>query len=182
MGKKYAIMFADVARGTAMYDKLGNNEAEKQIAWCIQTMTDITNSHGDHVIKTIDDEIMASFGSTTEAAIDMQTNISGNIANRLSIRISLHYGAASQHLSKARIAATGYDFDTANKHISTVIKMSPSHSKLADTQDKVFEYKNQQLVKKAEAARKSELEKQASTQPAPTSEPENKPRRSFGGF
>ncbi len=86
---------------------------------------------------------------------------------------------ASQHLSKANVAAAGYDFDTANKHISTVIKISPSHSKLASTQEKVFEYKNEQLVKKAEAARKTEIEKQASAEPEET---EKKPRRSFGGF
>jgi len=97
MDKKYAIMFADVAGSTAMYDKLGNAEAEKQIGWCMQTMTDITNNHGGYVIKTIGDEIMASFttaNEATEAAIDMQTNISGSLANGLSIRIGLQYGEA----------------------------------------------------------------------------------------
>lgn len=97
MDNKYTIMFADVAGSTKMYDTLGNAEAEKQIAWCIRTMTDITNSYGGHVIKTIGDEIMASFTSAdqaAEAAIDMQMDISDNPANALSIRIGLQYGDA----------------------------------------------------------------------------------------
>jgi class 3 adenylate cyclase len=97
MDKHYTIMFADVAGSTKMYDTLGDAEAEKQIAWCIKTMTDITNGYDGRVIKTIGDEIMASFDSAdkaTEAAIDMQMNISGNTSNALSIRIGLQYGNA----------------------------------------------------------------------------------------
>lgn len=97
MEKQYAIMFADVAGSTRMYDTLGDAEAEKQIAWCIQTMTDTTNRHGGRVIKTIGDEIMACFDSAddaAEAAIDMQTNISGDHSNDLNIRIGMQYGTA----------------------------------------------------------------------------------------
>ena len=97
MEKQYAIMFADVAGSTQMYDTLGNAEAEKQIAWGIQAMTETTNRHGGRVIKTIGDEIMACFDSAddaTEAAIDIQTNVSGNHSNDLKIRIGMQYGDA----------------------------------------------------------------------------------------
>lgn len=92
-----AIMFADVAGSTKMYDTLGDTEAEKQISWCIQTMSDITNNYDGHVIKTIGDEIMASFDSADdaiEAAIEMQSSISGDTSNALAIRIGLQYGYA----------------------------------------------------------------------------------------
>ncbi|HHJ36082.1 MAG TPA: adenylate/guanylate cyclase domain-containing protein [Gammaproteobacteria bacterium] len=97
MKKYYAIMFADVAGSTKMYDTLGDVEAEKQISWCIQTMSDITRQHGGHVVKTIGDEIMASFVSAddaAEAAIEMQNSISGDPSNALKIRIGLQYGSA----------------------------------------------------------------------------------------
>lgn len=87
---------------------------------------------------------------------------------------------ADQYLSLANVAAAGYDFDTANKHISTVIKIAPTHSKLADTQAKVFAYKNEQMLKLAEEKRLTEEQAASKTETAP--EPEQKKRRSFGGF
>lgn len=88
-------MFADVAGSTSLYDKLGNTEAEKQIALCVALMSDITANYSGVVIKTIGDEIMASFDTAEQsanAAVEMQKKISGNNENPLSIRIGLQYG------------------------------------------------------------------------------------------
>lgn len=93
----YAIMFADIAGSTKLYDSLGNQEANKLIQQCIDRLTAITTQHNGTVIKTIGDEIMASFPSADDAidaAIHMQNTISGDELDVLSIRIGLQYGPA----------------------------------------------------------------------------------------
>lgn len=93
----YAIMFADIAGSTKLYDSLGNEEANRLIQQCIDRLTAITAQHNGTVIKTIGDEIMASFANADDAidaAVQMQNNISGDESNVLSIRVGLQYGPA----------------------------------------------------------------------------------------
>lgn len=93
----YAIMFADIAGSTKLYDSLGNEEANRLIQQCIDRLTDITTQHNGTVIKTIGDEIMASFPNANDAidaAVQMQNVISGDDSNALSIRVGMQYGPA----------------------------------------------------------------------------------------
>lgn len=72
---KLAILFADVAKSTYLYEKLGDTEAKNLIGTCITLMTKVTNLHKGKVIKEIGDEIMCVFPnamSAMEAAKDMQ--------------------------------------------------------------------------------------------------------------
>ncbi|MDC1288281.1 adenylate/guanylate cyclase domain-containing protein [Gammaproteobacteria bacterium] len=97
MEQNYAIMFADIAGSTSLYDALGNQEADRQIRYCIDTLTSLTSKHRGTLIKTIGDEIMARFNSANDAidaAIDMQNTISGDDSNRLLIRVGVEFGAA----------------------------------------------------------------------------------------
>jgi class 3 adenylate cyclase len=97
MEQNYAIMFADIAGSTSLYDALGNQEADRQIRYCIDTLTSLTNKHRGTLIKTIGDEIMARFNSANDAidaAIDMQNTISGDDSNRLLIRVGVEFGPA----------------------------------------------------------------------------------------
>lgn len=97
MEQNYAIMFADVAGSTSLYDALGNTEADRQIRYCIDMLTSITSKHRGTLIKTIGDEIMARFDSANDAidaAIDMQNTISGDDSNALKIRVGVEFGAA----------------------------------------------------------------------------------------
>ena len=97
MEQNYAIMFADVAGSTGLYDTLGNVEADRQIRDCIDTLTSLTNQHHGRLIKTIGDEIMASFehaNDAIDAAVEMQNGISGNESNALFIRIGVGFGPA----------------------------------------------------------------------------------------
>ena len=97
MEQIYAIMFADVAGSTSLYDTLGNAEADRQIRSCIDTLTALTNKHRGRLIKTIGDEIMASFdhaNDAIDAAVEMQKTISGDNGNALSIRVGVGYGPA----------------------------------------------------------------------------------------
>lgn len=90
---------------------------------------------------------------------------------------------AGQYLAKANTAAISYDFDKANGFVTSVIKIDPTNSKLADTQTKIFELKIEQQTKQAkekrlaeEAARKTTIEQVS------TKELKEKKRRPFGGF
>jgi len=62
-----AILFADIAKSTQLYETLGNTEAQNLIGACISRMADITIKHKGIVIKTIGDEIMSTFPTALNA-------------------------------------------------------------------------------------------------------------------
>ncbi len=73
-----AILFADIAKSTQIYETLGNEAAKKLIDRCISVMVDITGKHNGTVIKTIGDEIMCTFPSAdnaVDAAMEMHQEL-----------------------------------------------------------------------------------------------------------
>ncbi len=62
-----AILFADVAKSTHLYEVLGDTVAKKLIDHCISLMSKVTAEHHGTVIKTIGDEIMCTFPSALDA-------------------------------------------------------------------------------------------------------------------
>jgi adenylate cyclase len=93
-----AVLFADVASSTELYDTLGDDKARRIIARCVAVMTDATNRHGGTLIKTIGDEAMSTFvtaAAAADAAVEMQEAITGDMradGRRLAIRIGFHFG------------------------------------------------------------------------------------------
>ena len=61
-----AVMFADVAGSTALYDKYGNTKAKNAIENCINLMSDVTVRKKGLVIKTIGDEVMCRFPTAAD--------------------------------------------------------------------------------------------------------------------
>lgn len=75
-----AILFADIARSTRLYDSLGDRIAKNHIDACLSILTKVTLHHQGTVVKTIGDELMCTFPTAlnaVEAAIDMQKAIEG---------------------------------------------------------------------------------------------------------
>jgi len=73
-----AILFADVAKSTHLYETLGNKVAQTLIGACLSLLARVTVQHNGTVIKTIGDEIMCTFPSANdavEAAIDMNRDL-----------------------------------------------------------------------------------------------------------
>ncbi len=73
-----AILFADIAKSTHLYEKLGNTIAQDLISSCLGLFEKITGYFDGSVIKTIGDEIMCTFPtaqSAVEAAIEMNESI-----------------------------------------------------------------------------------------------------------
>lgn len=73
-----AILFADIAKSTQLYDTLGNRLAQAIINRCLELMARVTEHHDGTVIKTIGDEIMCTFPTAlaaVEAAIEMNQSL-----------------------------------------------------------------------------------------------------------
>jgi len=102
MGKdiELAILFADVVGSTRLYELMGDLRARDMVAICIDCMRSATEQHHGTVIKTMGDEVMATFPSADEAlnaAAQMQQQISGHPQLRVegqavAIRVGCHFG------------------------------------------------------------------------------------------
>ncbi len=97
-----AIMFADIAGSTKLYDTLGDHLARAKVAATIDTMSEITRQNKGTVIKTIGDEVMCTFPTAEDAgtaAWEMQEKFeeeaeSNTDGSPVSVRIGMHFGPA----------------------------------------------------------------------------------------
>jgi len=98
-----AILFADVVGSTQLYDRFGDTKASETVARCLEVMKDSTLQFNGRVIKTIGDEVMATFPTVDEAmgaATQMQNGISTSETDEdgipVTIRIGCHFGPVVQ--------------------------------------------------------------------------------------
>src|SRR5579862_1748566 len=95
-----AILFADVVGSTRLFEVMGDLRAREMIATCIEVMRAATEHHNGTVIKTIGDEVMATFPTADDAlnaAGQMQKRISAHAELKIegqpvAIRIGCHFG------------------------------------------------------------------------------------------
>jgi class 3 adenylate cyclase len=101
VGKEVAILFADVVGSTHLYEAMGDERARETVQQCLKVMREATEQFGGTVIKTMGDEIMATFPSPDDAmsaASQMQKRItasskaSAGEGPNVAIRIGCHYG------------------------------------------------------------------------------------------
>ena len=98
--QELAILFADVVGSTQLYEALGDEAARETVQACVDAMKQSTEKFGGSVIKTIGDEVMATFPSADDAmnaATQMQKAITNKPAMgtddiRVAIRIGCHFG------------------------------------------------------------------------------------------
>jgi adenylate cyclase len=103
MGKdiELAILFADVVGSTRLYELMGDLRARDMVSLCIDLMRGATEHHRGTVIKTMGDEVMATFPTANDAlnaASQMQRDISQHPQLKVdgqpvSIRVGCHYGS-----------------------------------------------------------------------------------------
>lgn len=95
---EFAVLFADIAGSTKLYEVLGDTQAKALIDECLGLMRTITARHAGRVIKTIGDEVMCVFPDADSgylAATDMQTRIAALPAvsnTKRAIRVGFHVG------------------------------------------------------------------------------------------
>ena len=90
--RSLAVMFADISGSTRLYEQIGDTAAREIIAHAITVLTDKVKRNGGCLIKTIGDEVMASFPtvkSAHDAAIAMQE---ANLGHGLRMRVGFHWG------------------------------------------------------------------------------------------
>jgi adenylate cyclase len=99
-----AILFADVVGSTQLYDEYGDTKASETVAHCLDVMKDATHQFNGTVIKTIGDEVMATF-PTVDDAMAAASQMQGRISSEgdgdkdhipVSIRIGCHFGPVVQ--------------------------------------------------------------------------------------
>lgn len=93
-----AVLFADLAGSTSIYETLGDAAAKAMIDECIAVMRTATARYGGRVIKTIGDELMCVFPDADRGAM-AAAEMQGSVATlpqvsgvRRSIRIGFHAG------------------------------------------------------------------------------------------
>lgn len=102
MGKdiELAILFADVVGSTHIYEVMGDLRARDIVLTCVDIMRTATETHEGTVIKTIGDEIMATFPSA-DSALNAASQMQHEIRSRadlkvgeqsVAIRIGCHFG------------------------------------------------------------------------------------------
>ncbi len=93
--KTLAILFADLAGSTRLYDTLGDLEARRITADCVDRIIDVVRVFQGHVIKTIGDEVMCAFADAN-AAVDAARAILGAVeagaTPGIGVHIGLHFG------------------------------------------------------------------------------------------
>ncbi len=93
-----AVLFADIAGSTKLYDTLGDTLAKKMVDECIGLMRGIVAQYGGRVVKTIGDEVMCVLPDADSgclAATDMQLRITElpAVSNvKRAIRAGFHAG------------------------------------------------------------------------------------------
>ena len=89
-----AILFADVAGSTRLYETAGDAVALTLIGRCIDVMKAVCEERDGRVVKTIGDEVMAVFpsaGNAGYATIDMHGRIA-RLAEDGGVRLAIHAG------------------------------------------------------------------------------------------
>ncbi len=98
--QELAILFSDVVGSTRLYDVLGDAKARETIHFCLDTMTAAVQQYEGRVIKTMGDELLATFESVDNAmnaAARMHESITDELnvdGESVTIRIGCHYGPA----------------------------------------------------------------------------------------
>jgi len=92
------ILFADITGSTALYERLGDANAQQLIGLTLEKVGNVVAAHRGAIIKSIGDELMCSFDSPSEAlhascaihdTLDQLTDPGGMY---LSMRIGMHFG------------------------------------------------------------------------------------------
>jgi class 3 adenylate cyclase len=84
-----AILFADVVGSTKLYEQLGDVRARDMVGTCVEVMRSATDHHNGTVIKTMGDEIMATFASADDA-LDAGAQMQREITHHPGLKVNDH--------------------------------------------------------------------------------------------
>jgi len=95
------VLNADIAGSTKLYEIHGDTAARDTVASCLALLTGVLERFGGHLVKTIGDEVMCTFGDPSRAVMaanemQMAVRVGGEgdrfVTGPIRIKIGLHYG------------------------------------------------------------------------------------------
>ena len=92
------VMFADVAGSTTLYEKLGDEQANRIVDDVILIMSEVTEKNAGVLVKTIGDELMCHFSDANQAVTtasviqEILQNRPAENGFKIHVRIGLHRG------------------------------------------------------------------------------------------
>lgn len=93
--KTLAILFADLGGSTRLYDTLGDLEARRITAECVDRIIDVVRTSRGDVIKTIGDEVMCAFAdpnAAVDAACAILAAVEAGATSGIGVHVGLHFG------------------------------------------------------------------------------------------
>lgn len=87
-----AILFADIAGSTELYQSVGDVEAHRRVAESLASMAQAIELHKGVVLRTVGDSTLASFDSCDNALLAACTMQEMHKHTPLSVRAGFHYG------------------------------------------------------------------------------------------
>lgn len=92
------VLFADISGSTQLYETLGDTQAMETIGKCISVLSQAVTDNSGIVIKTIGDEVLATF-TGVEAALSAAASILQSVgqafpdgSTKIEVSIGLHFG------------------------------------------------------------------------------------------
>src|ERR1051326_4626777 len=92
------VLFADLAGSTALYERLGDAAARRIVADCLSRAAAVVREHGGRRVKTIGDEILATFATADAGATGAESLVralsvpSCGPAGELGLHVGFHLG------------------------------------------------------------------------------------------
>src|ERR1700727_1488321 len=94
MGKdiELVVLFADVVGSTRLFEMMGDLRARDMVTACVDVMRRATEQHNGTVIKTIGDEVMATF-PTADDALNAAAQMQKQIVTHPELKVDEQTGA-----------------------------------------------------------------------------------------
>ncbi|MGH8799555.1 MAG: adenylate/guanylate cyclase domain-containing protein [Casimicrobiaceae bacterium] len=137
--RNLAVLFADISGSTKLYELLGNADAQATIERCLSMVKRVCSDTGGRVVKTIGDEVLATFptpDAAAQAAIEIQMRVSAQRTSRgtpIAMHIGFHAGPTIEDAGDVfgdavNVAARMTSFATGGQIFTTaqtVAELSP---------------------------------------------------------
>lgn len=140
-----AILFADIAGSTRLYETMGDVEAHRRVAESLAFMAEAVAMHSGKVLRTVGDSTLASFNDCNKA---LQAASSMQLLHKqtpLSVRVGFHYGPVipdkgDVYGNAVNIAARVASFAKPDEITATqtsIAQLSSEHQQRANLLDKI---------------------------------------------
>lgn len=91
--RERTVLLADITGSTALYQRLGNEEAAHRVGVCIDLMRDLVEERGGVFVSAKGDDVLATFAAADDGLATVEAILSRMPVGGLSVHAGLHHGA-----------------------------------------------------------------------------------------